>query len=85
MIYVPRVSGELDKLMSLVRVDKNFAKRVRMLLDGGTPLTCADVDVLTTDTAGNRVITYHLSDPLRVLLATFRAEDVNSIHVPMGR
>ena len=84
MNYNPRISDEVDELLSLVRNDEDFAKRVRVLLDSGTPLTCADIDGLATDSAGNRVLTYHLSDPLKVLLATFRAKNVNAIDMPVG-
>ena len=84
MDYIPKVSRDLDELMSLVRVDKNFAKCVRVLLDSGTPLTCADVDGLATNPAGDRVLTYHLSDPLKVLLATVRTENIDTINVPVG-
>ena len=84
MEIIPVVSSEVEEIASLADSDRDLAKRITVLLDSGTPLTCADVDGITTDSAGNRILTYHLSDPLKVLLATARAENINSVDVPMG-
>ncbi len=82
MNYQPKISAEVDELFSACD-DVDFAKSVRVLLDSGLPLTTADVDGLTTDSAGNRILTYHLSDPLKVLLTTFKAMNVDAIDMPV--
>jgi hypothetical protein len=82
--YIPQVSSEIDELISLVRTERDFAVSVRMLLDSGTPLTCADVDGFFAKLTGDRVLTYHLSDPVKALLATFKAKNVNAIDIPVG-
>ena len=84
MTYKPEVSNEIDELLSLARKERDFAIRVRMLLDSGTPLTCADIDGLTTESAGDRVLTYHLSDPMRACFETFKAKNVDVIDMPVG-
>ena len=83
MKIIPVVSREVEEIAALANSDSDLAKRITMLLDSGTPLTTADVDGIITDSTGNRILTYHLSDPLKVLLATARAENINSVDMPM--
>jgi len=83
MKIIPIVSSEVGEIASLANSNSDLAKRITVLLDSGTPLTCADVDGSITDSAGNRILTYHLSDPLKVLLVAARAENINTVDVPM--
>jgi len=84
MSYVPRISDEVRELISLARNNKNLAKRVTEFLEDGLPFVRADVDGLSTSSTGDRVLTYHLPDELKVLVATAKAGKLDAIDIPAG-
>ncbi len=84
MNYKPKLSNEVNELFSLARVDVDLTKSVCEILDRGTPLVRADVDSCPTNSTADRVFTYHLSEPMKVLLATARARYVDPVYVPVG-
>ena len=81
MKFVPSVSQEVDELFSLACNDVDLAKSIREILDSRAPLVLADVDSCSTNSTGDRVFTYHLSDP--VLLITARAKNLDTVDVPV--
>ncbi len=78
MNYIPQLSSEFDELMSLARHDVKLAHAVTDLFERGLPIVRADVDNLSTSPAGDRVLTYHLPDELKVLVAAARARQLNA-------
>ena len=84
MNYIPQISSEFDELISLARHDVDLANAVRDFLEGGLPFVAADVDNLTTSPTGDRVLTYHLPEQLKVLVAAARARKVEAVNVPAG-
>lgn len=69
--------------MSFVRLDVDFANAVRDHLEAGLPLVVADVDNLMTSPTGDRVLTYHIPEQLKVLVATARAKKVEAVNAPV--
>ena len=84
MNYIPQISSEFDELISLARHDVDLANAVRDFLEGGLPFVCADVDNLSTSSTGDRVLTYHLPEQLKVLVAAARAKKIEAENVPAG-
>ncbi len=84
MNYIPQISSEFDELISLARHDVDLANAVRDFLEGGLPFVCADVENLSTSPTGDRVITYHLPEQLKILVAAARARKVEAVNVPAG-
>jgi len=80
---IPNMSTEVDELVSLARNNVDLAKGICEILDQGTPFVCTDIDVLPAVSTGDRVFTYHLSDPLKVLLAAAKAGKIDAINVPV--
>ncbi len=80
----PVISKEVDELVSLARNDVNLAKSLCDILESGTPFVCTDVDRFPADPTGDRIFTYQLSDPLKILLATVRARNLDAVNVPVG-
>ena len=84
MNYIPQISSEFDELISLARHDVDLANAVRDFLEGGLPFVCADVDNLSTSPTGDRVLTYHLPEQLKVLVAAARAKKIQAKDTPVG-
>lgn len=84
MNYEPRVSEEFDEMISLVRNDVDLAHAIKDLLEGGLPIVRADVDNLSTSPTGDRILTYHLPDELKVLVATARAKKLEAKEARVG-
>ena len=83
MNYIWQISREFDELMSLVRHDVELANAVTDLLENGLPLVTADVDNISTSPTGDRVLTYHLPEQLKVLVATARAKKIETENTPV--
>ena len=83
MNYIPQISSEFDELMSLARHDVDLANAVRDFLEGGLPFVGADVDYLTTSPTGDRVLTYHLPEQLKILVAAARAKKIEAKDTPI--
>ena len=83
MNYVPQISSEFDELMSLARQDVDLANAVRDFLEGGLPFVVADVDNFSTGPTGDRVLTYHLPEQLKVLVAAAGAKKIEAEDAPV--
>lgn len=84
MNFKPKISSEFDELILLARNDVDLANAVRDLLESGLPFVRADVNNLFTSSTGDRVLTYHLPEQLKVLVAAARAKKVEAENVPAG-
>ncbi len=84
MNYIPQISSEFDELISLARHDVDLANAVRDFLEDGLPLVSADVDNISTSPTGDRVLTYHLPEQLKVLVVAARAKKIEAEDAPVG-
>ena len=82
MSYVPQISSELDEFMSLAREDIDFAYAVRDFLERDLPVLRADIDSFSASPTGDRVVTYHLPEHLKILVAAARARKFDTVDVP---
>ncbi len=81
--YIWQISSEFDELMSLARHDVELANAVTDLLENGLPLVTADVDNLSTSPTGDRVLTYHLPEQLKVLVVAARTKKIEAEETPV--
>ncbi len=81
--YSWQISGEFDELMSLARHDVELANAVTDLLKNGLPFVTADVDNLSTSPTGDRVLTYHLPEQLKILVVAARAKKIEAENTPV--
>lgn len=67
--------ADIDELLLRGRQSVGLGRRIRQLLDEGTPFLTADIDRLQACEAGDVEVVYEVSEGMRALLEAVRANE----------